>query len=223
MSIRIISKKFFTYQKKSFSEKQSDVSLVWTEELPAWADSVLFLCSSVSWSASPGSWTWWAESCRSSSTTSVRFLSAANWPRSCRNTRSGLTFSGPQVRRMTCFIGRHINMFVWIKPAVLCDPGNPRSLSHLSRVVIRKHLSCSGLMSLQLPNRLKDFLLFKENDLYAKIICREEWEEEHSVLSTESYQPTSRVLFLSLLAGAQLQKWEILTLHWIKMFSFKGH
>ncbi|XP_037624418.1 ankyrin repeat and SOCS box protein 15 isoform X1 [Sebastes umbrosus] len=50
---------------------------------------------------------------------------------------------------------------------------NPRSLSHLSRVVIRKHLSCSALMSVQLPNRLKDYLLFKENDLYAQIICRE--------------------------------------------------
>ncbi|XP_049430168.1 ankyrin repeat and SOCS box protein 15-like isoform X1 [Epinephelus fuscoguttatus] len=50
---------------------------------------------------------------------------------------------------------------------------NPRSLSHLSRVVIRKHLSCSSLMSAHLPNRLKDYLLFKENDLYAKIICRE--------------------------------------------------
>ncbi|XP_029288933.1 ankyrin repeat and SOCS box protein 15 isoform X5 [Cottoperca gobio] len=42
---------------------------------------------------------------------------------------------------------------------------NPRSLSHLSRVLIRKHLSCSGLMSLQLPNRLKDYLLFKDNEL----------------------------------------------------------
>ncbi|XP_042352709.1 ankyrin repeat and SOCS box protein 15 [Plectropomus leopardus] len=51
---------------------------------------------------------------------------------------------------------------------------NPRSLSHLSRVVIRRHLSCSALMSVQLPNRLKDYLLFKENDLYAKIICRED-------------------------------------------------
>ncbi|XP_041852955.1 ankyrin repeat and SOCS box protein 15 [Melanotaenia boesemani] len=51
---------------------------------------------------------------------------------------------------------------------------NPRSLSHLSRVVIRKHLHCSSLKSIQLPNRLKDYLLFKENDLYSKIICREE-------------------------------------------------
>lgn len=56
---------------------------------------------------------------------------------------------------------------------VLCDPGNPRSLSHLSRVVIRKHLNCSDLMSVQLPNRLKDYLLFKENDLYSRIICGE--------------------------------------------------
>ncbi|XP_023275680.1 ankyrin repeat and SOCS box protein 15 isoform X1 [Seriola lalandi dorsalis] len=51
---------------------------------------------------------------------------------------------------------------------------NPRSLAHLSRVVIRKHLSCSGLMSVHLPNRLKDYLLFKDNDLYSKIICRED-------------------------------------------------
>uniref|UniRef100_A0A3Q3N1T2 Ankyrin repeat and SOCS box containing 15a n=1 Tax=Mastacembelus armatus TaxID=205130 RepID=A0A3Q3N1T2_9TELE len=51
---------------------------------------------------------------------------------------------------------------------------NPRSLSHLSRVVIRKHLSCCSLMSAQLPNRLKDYLLFKDNDLYAKVICRED-------------------------------------------------
>ncbi|KAM9352623.1 ankyrin repeat and SOCS box protein 15 [Symphorus nematophorus] len=55
---------------------------------------------------------------------------------------------------------------------------NPRSLSHLSRVVIRKHLTCSALMSLHLPNRLKDYLLFKENDLYAKIICREDRGDE---------------------------------------------
>ncbi|CAJ1056037.1 ankyrin repeat and SOCS box protein 15 [Xyrichtys novacula] len=51
---------------------------------------------------------------------------------------------------------------------------NPRSLSHLSRVVIRKHLSCSSLMSVQLPNRLKDYLLFRDSDLYAKLICRED-------------------------------------------------
>ncbi|XP_034734905.1 ankyrin repeat and SOCS box protein 15-like [Etheostoma cragini] len=51
---------------------------------------------------------------------------------------------------------------------------NPRSLAHLSRVVIRKHLSCGVLMSVQLPTRLKDYLLFKENDLYAKVICRED-------------------------------------------------
>ncbi|XP_076589801.1 ankyrin repeat and SOCS box protein 15 [Chaetodon auriga] len=51
---------------------------------------------------------------------------------------------------------------------------NPRSLTHLSRVEIRKHLSFSALMSMQLPSRLKDYLLFKENDLYAKIICRED-------------------------------------------------
>nr|XP_043891235.1 ankyrin repeat and SOCS box protein 15 isoform X1 [Solea senegalensis] len=51
---------------------------------------------------------------------------------------------------------------------------NPRSLSHLSRVVIRKHLSCSDLTRSQLPTRLKDYLLFRENDLYSRIICREE-------------------------------------------------
>ncbi|XP_047452604.1 ankyrin repeat and SOCS box protein 15 isoform X2 [Mugil cephalus] len=51
---------------------------------------------------------------------------------------------------------------------------NPRPLAQLSRVVIRKHLNCSGLKSIQLPNRLRDFLLFKENDLYSKIICGED-------------------------------------------------
>ncbi|AWP07922.1 putative ankyrin repeat and SOCS box protein 15 [Scophthalmus maximus] len=50
---------------------------------------------------------------------------------------------------------------------------NPCSLSHLSRVVVRKHLSCSNMTSIQLPNRLKDYLLFKDNDLYSRVICRE--------------------------------------------------
>ncbi|XP_068595024.1 ankyrin repeat and SOCS box protein 15 [Brachionichthys hirsutus] len=50
----------------------------------------------------------------------------------------------------------------------------PRSLCHLARVVIRKHLRCSDLVFVQLPNRLKDYLLFKEHDLYAKLICRED-------------------------------------------------
>uniref|UniRef100_A0A8D2ZK20 Ankyrin repeat and SOCS box containing 15 n=1 Tax=Scophthalmus maximus TaxID=52904 RepID=A0A8D2ZK20_SCOMX len=47
---------------------------------------------------------------------------------------------------------------------------NPCSLSHLSRVVVRKHLSCSNMTSIQLPNRLKDYLLFKDNDLYSRVI-----------------------------------------------------
>lgn len=68
-----------------------------------------------------------------------------------------------------------------IHTAVLCDPGNPRSLSHLSRVLIRRHLSCTGLMSIQLPNRLKDYLLFRENDLYGKIICRDGVGQESSM------------------------------------------
>ncbi|KAM3870517.1 uncharacterized protein asb15a [Diretmus argenteus] len=57
---------------------------------------------------------------------------------------------------------------------------NPRSLSHLTRVVIRKHLTPKRLAdpdlirSIWLPARLKDYLLFKENDLYTTMICREE-------------------------------------------------
>uniref|UniRef100_A0A673B683 Ankyrin repeat and SOCS box containing 15a n=1 Tax=Sphaeramia orbicularis TaxID=375764 RepID=A0A673B683_9TELE len=51
---------------------------------------------------------------------------------------------------------------------------NPRSLSHLSRVVIRRHLCYSRLASVELPNRLKDYLLFKDKDLYAKIVCKED-------------------------------------------------
>ncbi|XP_029378230.1 ankyrin repeat and SOCS box protein 15 [Echeneis naucrates] len=59
-------------------------------------------------------------------------------------------------------------------PHIQSTTRNPRSLSHLSRVVIRKHLSCSRLTSVQLPTRLKDYLLFKESDLYSKIICKED-------------------------------------------------
>ncbi|XP_038627560.1 ankyrin repeat and SOCS box protein 14 [Tachyglossus aculeatus] len=51
---------------------------------------------------------------------------------------------------------------------------NPRSLKHLCRLKIRKcmgrlHLRCPVFMSfLPLPNRLKDYILFKEYDLYAQ-------------------------------------------------------
>ncbi|XP_063755131.1 ankyrin repeat and SOCS box protein 15 isoform X2 [Eleginops maclovinus] len=55
---------------------------------------------------------------------------------------------------------------------------NPRSLSHLSRVEIRKHLSCSSMMSAPLPNRLKDYLLFRESDLYTEILCRDDRGDE---------------------------------------------
>ncbi|KAM6937922.1 LOW QUALITY PROTEIN: uncharacterized protein FYW49_000176 [Xenentodon cancila] len=51
---------------------------------------------------------------------------------------------------------------------------SPRSLAHLSRVEIRKTVSCRTLVSLHLPNRLMDYLLFKEKDLYGTIICRED-------------------------------------------------
>lgn len=88
----------------------------------------------------------------------VRWLVETMWLKSCR--------SEPADQDATCVVK---------ETAVLCDPGNPRSLTHLSRVEIRKHLSCSGLTSMQLPTRLKDYLLFKENDLYAKVICREDW------------------------------------------------
>ncbi|XP_008309807.1 ankyrin repeat and SOCS box protein 15-like isoform X2 [Cynoglossus semilaevis] len=52
--------------------------------------------------------------------------------------------------------------------------GSPRSLCHLCRLVIRKHRSCRDLTSSPLPTRLKDYLLFKENDLYSRIICRDD-------------------------------------------------
>ncbi|KAM3609664.1 uncharacterized protein V6R79_018279 [Siganus canaliculatus] len=57
-------------------------------------------------------------------------------------------------------------------PHIVRTTRNPRSLSHLSRVVIRKHLSCSRLMCVLLPNRLKDYLLFKDSDLFNQILCR---------------------------------------------------
>ncbi|XP_061578679.1 ankyrin repeat and SOCS box protein 15 [Cololabis saira] len=59
-------------------------------------------------------------------------------------------------------------------PQIHQTTGSPRSLAHLSRVQIRKSMSCRTLASLHLPTRLKDYLLFKEKDLYGKIICRED-------------------------------------------------
>lgn len=61
-----------------------------------------------------------------------------------------------------------------VPTAAVCAAGNPRSLSHLSRVETRRHVSCSRLRSMELPNRLRNYLLYKDNDLYAKIICRED-------------------------------------------------
>uniref|UniRef100_A0A8C6SR81 Ankyrin repeat and SOCS box containing 15a n=1 Tax=Neogobius melanostomus TaxID=47308 RepID=A0A8C6SR81_9GOBI len=50
---------------------------------------------------------------------------------------------------------------------------NPRSLSHLCRVAIRRHQSYNSIMSLKAPNRIKDYLLFKENNMYGKVTCSE--------------------------------------------------
>ncbi|KAK7891180.1 hypothetical protein WMY93_023143 [Mugilogobius chulae] len=58
---------------------------------------------------------------------------------------------------------------------------NPRPLSHLCRVVIRRHQGCHGIMSLKAPNRIKDYLLFKENDLYGKVICRENKDKSQDI------------------------------------------
>ncbi|KAM6972938.1 ankyrin repeat and SOCS box protein 15 [Aplochiton taeniatus] len=57
---------------------------------------------------------------------------------------------------------------------------NPCSLSHLCRVRIRKQLTPKRLAdprtmtSFNLPPRLKDYLMFKEQDLYGNILCKEE-------------------------------------------------
>lgn len=50
---------------------------------------------------------------------------------------------------------------------------NPRPLSHLCRLVFRRHQGCQSVMSLKAPNRIKDYLLFKENNTYGKVTCRE--------------------------------------------------
>ncbi|XP_075993995.1 ankyrin repeat and SOCS box protein 15-like [Genypterus blacodes] len=51
-------------------------------------------------------------------------------------------------------------------PHISMATRSPRSLSHLSRAQIRKQLSCAGAMATaQLPPGLRDFLLFKENNL----------------------------------------------------------
>ncbi|KAG8540734.1 hypothetical protein GDO81_018681 [Engystomops pustulosus] len=59
-------------------------------------------------------------------------------------------------------------------PEIHCISTNPRSLKHLCRLKIRKcmgklHLRCPVFMSfLPLPNRLKDYILYKEYDLYGQ-------------------------------------------------------
>lgn len=58
-------------------------------------------------------------------------------------------------------------------PLIKDTISNPRPLSHLCRVVIRKHQGYHRIMSLKAPNRIKDYLLFKENDTYGKVTCRE--------------------------------------------------
>ncbi|XP_023571478.1 ankyrin repeat and SOCS box protein 14 isoform X3 [Octodon degus] len=58
---------------------------------------------------------------------------------------------------------------------------NPRSLKHLCRLKIRKcmgrlHLRCPVFMSfLPLPNRLKEYILYKEYDLYGQGIFTGTW------------------------------------------------
>ncbi|XP_028814530.1 ankyrin repeat and SOCS box protein 15-like isoform X2 [Denticeps clupeoides] len=54
---------------------------------------------------------------------------------------------------------------------------NPRTLKHLCRLVIRHHMTPKRLANpdimkrLPCPPRLNDFLLYKEYDLYGKVIC----------------------------------------------------
>ncbi|XP_063796924.1 ankyrin repeat and SOCS box protein 14 isoform X2 [Pseudophryne corroboree] len=59
---------------------------------------------------------------------------------------------------------------------------NPRSLKHLCRLKIRKcmgrlHLRCPVFMSfIPLPNRLKDYILYKEYDLYGQGNFTQTWK-----------------------------------------------
>lgn len=101
------------------------------------------------------------------------------WPHIHRITRESqaIGYADVHVEAILPFLF-YLQKTIFLQPlriptAVLCDPGNPRCLFHLSRVVIRKHLRCSDMLSLQLPNRLKDYLLFRESDLYATITCRD--------------------------------------------------
>ncbi|XP_031418481.1 ankyrin repeat and SOCS box protein 15-like [Clupea harengus] len=58
--------------------------------------------------------------------------------------------------------------------------GNPRSLSHLCRLAIRSPMTPQRLADpktmdlLLLPQRLKDYVMYKEHDLYYDIICSNE-------------------------------------------------
>ncbi|KAM9376261.1 ankyrin repeat and SOCS box protein 15 [Pholidichthys leucotaenia] len=57
-------------------------------------------------------------------------------------------------------------------PSIQRTIGNPRPLAHLCRLVIRKHLGCNRLSSIQLPARLRDYLLFTEKHLYSIVTSR---------------------------------------------------
>ncbi|XP_056380407.1 ankyrin repeat and SOCS box protein 14 isoform X2 [Hyla sarda] len=66
-------------------------------------------------------------------------------------------------------------------PEIYSISTNPRSLKHLCRLKIRKcmgrlHLRCPVFMSLlPLPNRLKDYILYKEYDLYGQGHFAQKW------------------------------------------------
>ncbi|CAB1323483.1 unnamed protein product [Coregonus sp. 'balchen'] len=62
-------------------------------------------------------------------------------------------------------------------PQICCILAKPRSLTHLCRLVIRKQMTSKRLGhpnirdSALFPPRLKEYLFYKEHDLYGKMIC----------------------------------------------------
>lgn len=67
------------------------------------------------------------------------------------------------------------------KKRCMTFPGNPRSLQHLCRLVIRRQMTPQRLgdpdfiNSGPFPPGLKGYLLYKEHDLYGRIMCQEWW------------------------------------------------
>lgn len=134
----------------------------------------LSICSFVKWSLSPGwsiSQVRWFVSCW---TMWITWPYAPSWRPQWWNSSSGPTSVGSKVNEMehgTSTVGRQLQPHVCSSSS---SPESTRCLQHLCRLRIRR---CLGLLRLRspifmsflpLPGRLKDYVLYREYDMYSQ-------------------------------------------------------